>query len=202
MEEKKFYYVYQITNKINGKIYIGIHATNDLDDSYMGSGLALHNAFRKYGIDNFVKNILFFGTTYQEILNKEAEIVTKDFILREDVYNLRTGGFGGSTLAPEKELERKQKGIEATKLALSGFPRSEETKKRISEAMKGRIPHNKGKTIAPIEKRICEVCQEEFEVRIGRNGTGKCCSRSCAAKLMNSRKLNRHYGSANGSKLN
>ncbi len=80
--------------------------------------------------------------------------------------------------------------------------RSEETKKRISEAMKGRIPHNKGKTIAPIEKRICEVCQEEFEVRIGRNGTGKCCSRSCAAKLMNSRKLNRHYGSANGSKLN
>lgn len=38
------YTIYKITNQINGKYYIGRHATKDVNDSYMGSGIGIRNA--------------------------------------------------------------------------------------------------------------------------------------------------------------
>jgi hypothetical protein len=111
----KFYYVYQITNKINGKIYVGVHATDDLNDGYMGSGLLIKQAIAKYGVENFVKMILFEGSSYRELLDKEAEIVTTEFVNRDDTYNLREGGTGGFT---HEESDRGRQ----TSRALSASP--------------------------------------------------------------------------------
>ena len=72
-----------------------MHKTTDLNDSYMGSGTIINSAIKKYGIENFKKEILEFFDTYELALAKEAEIVTDEFLLREDVYNLRRGGSGG-----------------------------------------------------------------------------------------------------------
>lgn len=89
---KKYNYLYKITNKINGKIYYGIHSTNKLEDNYMGSGGPLSRAKKKHGIENFEKEIIEFFDN-EELMNEaEAKIVTKEFIKRPDVYNAMPGG--------------------------------------------------------------------------------------------------------------
>lgn len=88
-------YLYKITNTVNDKIYIGIHKTEDINDGYMGSGKVIKAAIKKYGLENFSKEILEFFDTYEAALEREKEIVTDEFLLREDVYNLRRGGTGG-----------------------------------------------------------------------------------------------------------
>ena len=90
-----FFTVYKITNKLNGKIYIGKHQTNNLDDAYMGSGKLLSNAKKKYGLSNFEKKILFIFDNEEDMNLKETELVTKEFCLREDTYNICPGGKGG-----------------------------------------------------------------------------------------------------------
>ena len=88
-------YLYKITNLINNKFYIGVRKTKDNNDDYMGSGHALKRAIKKYGIKNFKKEILETFNSYEDALKREEEIVNREFILRKDTYNLRTGGIGG-----------------------------------------------------------------------------------------------------------
>lgn len=89
------YYVYQITNKLNNMIYVGVHKTDDPDDSYMGSGIHIKRAIAKYGVKNFQKDILFEYENENEAYAKEAEIVNEDFLKRSDTYNITLGGVGG-----------------------------------------------------------------------------------------------------------
>ena len=87
-----YYTIYKTTNKINGRFYHGAHQTNDLDDDYMGSGTYLKRAIKKYGIENFDKEILCLCETVEEMFDMESKIVKMDDPLS---YNLRTGGYGG-----------------------------------------------------------------------------------------------------------
>ena len=89
------YYLYQIRNKVNDKIYIGVHSTNNMDDGYMGSGAAISDAVSKYGISNFEKTILELFDDSKSMYDREREIVNEQFISRPDVYNMKTGGHGG-----------------------------------------------------------------------------------------------------------
>lgn len=90
-----YYYIYQITNLINGKIYVGVHKTKTLDDGYMGSGKIIQRAITRYGVENFKKDILEFFDTPEDMYSREKEFVTEEFLARDDVYNLRRGGTGG-----------------------------------------------------------------------------------------------------------
>lgn len=89
-----YYTVYKITNKINNKEYIGAHQTHNLDDGYMGSGIALKHAYKKYGRDNFQKEIIHICESANHMFSLEASLVNNEYIKRDDTYNLMVGGCG------------------------------------------------------------------------------------------------------------
>jgi hypothetical protein len=92
-----YYYVYQITNLLNDKIYVGKHksAKHPSENEYYGSGKQITAAIKKYGIENFKKEVLYYCSSLEEMANKEAEVVTEDFVKRPNTYNMHKGGTGG-----------------------------------------------------------------------------------------------------------
>ena len=84
--------VYKTTNTLNGKSYIGVHRTEDPNDSYLGSGNLIGKAIKKYGRDAFEKEVLFDFDTPEEMFAKERELVNDAFRKRADTYNLAKGG--------------------------------------------------------------------------------------------------------------
>lgn len=86
-----YYLVYKTTNMINGKSYVGCHKTKDLDDGYLGSGKLLKAAIKKYGMENFKREILFECESTEEMLCRERESICFGPLS----YNLKEGGLGG-----------------------------------------------------------------------------------------------------------
>ena len=101
------YLIYLIRNNVNGKIYVGQHVTDDIFDTYMGTGKIMKLALRKYGTDNFTKTILFDFPTYKEMDDKEREIVNEEFVKRNDTYNILVGGSGTYT----REKKERENGV-------------------------------------------------------------------------------------------
>lgn len=102
----KEYVVYKITNKINNKIYIGVtnntrlrwssNGTQYRDTSKEGNRRPFWNAIKKYGWDNFEKEILIKNLSKEEAYKKEIQMIkTFDSTNKKIGYNLSPGGNGG-----------------------------------------------------------------------------------------------------------
>jgi len=92
-----FYTIYKTTNIITKEIYVGQHITKNLDDKYIGSGTRFRNSVNKYGVENFSKEIIYVFNNFDDMNNKEIEIVNEDFIKRKDTLNILLGGTNFNT---------------------------------------------------------------------------------------------------------
>lgn len=77
---KQYHIVYKTTCLVNGKVYIGVHSTNNIDDDYIGSGTALIAAIKKHGRNNFEREILHVVSSRDEAFKIEESLVTEDFV--------------------------------------------------------------------------------------------------------------------------
>ena len=158
------YYIYRIINKVNGKTYIGQHKYKKLNDNYMGSGKLLKLAKKKYGIENFEKEILYSRIQYKETADDvECFAIAKERALGKAEYNIADGGQGGNPWNKGKKMpeELVKKNSDSHKGQIpwtKGKHLSEETKRKISETKKGRPSWNKGKKMPEeLVKKLSEA---------------------------------------------
>lgn len=159
--------VYAHVNKINGKMYVGITKRKVEERWHNGKGykncIAFNNAIKKYGWNNFDHEIIASNLTEEEACNMEKTLI-KGFNLQNSNYgyNINNGGKKASL----SEETKKKIGD-----ALRGRIISEEVRKIYSEAHKGYKPtkeqiekaaaSNRGR------KRTPEQIQRIREAKIG-----------------------------------
>jgi len=152
MINRKHNYFYKITNLVNGKYYYGIRSTDKephVDIYYLGSGMVIKEAIKKYGKTNFSKEIIVDYPTRREASNHEKMVVTFELIELEECYNLRTGGDNEYTF--KHSSDTKIRISQSTK----GKKLSDETKLKIGEASKQRR------------------CSEQTRIRLSEGNKGK-----------------------------
>lgn len=176
MERKKVCGIYKITNKVNGKIYIGqsidiyrrwVQEKEGLCNSH------LLNAFKKYGTDNFIFEILE-ECCIEELDEKEIYYISfYNSANPSKGYNKTFGGQENHFLSDEtkrkisvkhkgkhlseiakKKLSKLKKGIPTNQIPWNkGKKASKEVREKLSISHKGQIPPNRKKVLC-IETNI------------------------------------------------
>lgn len=171
---EKLYTVYKTTNLINGIIYIGVHKTTNINDSYLGSGKILKTAIKKYGRESFKKEILFIFNNSDIAYKKEKEIVNESFILDENNYNLVIGGIPTVEFYPNRKYltgenhpmwgkkQSEESNIKRSKTQ-TGKKMSIESSIKKSISLKGIKSWNKGKKLSDIDKLNKSIAAKKLE---------------------------------------
>lgn len=154
--------IYKTTNLQTGKIYIGKAKIND--PNYLGSGVILAQAVKKYGKSAFKKEILE-ECDDSTIDNREVYwIAIFDSSNRNIGYNITKGGTGGdtTTLHPNKQeiVKNRSDKIKAWHSSLSDQDRQKRGMK-ISESKKGKTNGHNGMTHREETKKLIKQNQPE-----------------------------------------
>ena len=139
-------FIYITTNLVNGKKYIGQRKYTKNWKSYLGSGVGLANAIRKYGRKNFSKEIIKDGYSQDEINYLEAYYIKLHNAVSDIMYyNIADGGKSGNSFAGKSKEEMM------------------EIAKKIGKANAGKNPYaNKSKD------EILKICKKISESNIGK----------------------------------
>lgn len=128
------YSIYVITNKINGKIYVGFTSktiearfANHVKEAFEGSTRILCRAIRKYGADAFSVELLATARTIEEARESEIRYIKKlnsfCYLPGSNGYNQTLGGDGANGLRISKKTRDKLREIHRIKWTGEGNPK-------------------------------------------------------------------------------
>jgi len=153
--EKNISTIYKITNKINNKTYIGFDSNfprriqQHFNHSKRGVVSDFYDDIRKYGWENFSKDILFQSFDKKMCLNEMEKHFIQEYNSKEEGYNRTTGGQGtfGSKRPKSVEwcIEHSQK-MKKSNPRL-GYVFTDEEKNRHSQVMKEYYEKNPDKKL-------------------------------------------------------
>lgn len=160
MANSSYGFVYITTNVINNKKYIGQRKYSAGWESYLGSGVALKAAIKKYGRDNFIREIVYTATSEEDLNEVEYTLIAEYKAVESgEFYNLVDGG--GTVTGMKHSAETKRgmsernsgeknyfygKRFEGASNPFYGKTHTDETRTKMSDSHAGRSPWNKGKT--------------------------------------------------------
>lgn len=141
-----FGYIYKITNILNNRVYIGQKKSKVFVNTYYGSGIAITEALKKYGKENFLVEVLGWADNRDQLNMMEIEAI-KSCSSIYNLYNIADGGDGGDTTSnhPNKQeiINRRATGLRQWHASLTEEHRKEHGKK-ISQSKKGKSNGHEG----------------------------------------------------------
>lgn len=190
-----FGYIYLTENIFSGKRYIG-QKRGSFNPKYFGSGIALKNAIRIYGKENFIVSVIDDTAKNRHELNElERHYISRYNAVNSDkFYNIATGGNAwGSPHSAETRMKISQAASGRTSRS-KGIPNpnaslrmkehnpmhNPNVARKVAEKLKGR-PSNRR---LPLIDLACEECHHTFSVK-RKERNRKYCGKSCAAKVRN-----------------
>ena len=185
-------YIYDTTNLINGKKYIGKHKSKEFDKNYYGSGTSLKKALEKYGKENFSIKIIeeiSNDKDYKYLSERERSWIEATNAVKSDkYYNNSYGGENEGWFGVNKMFkdcpEKWNKTVENSIKGRIGHKVSEETKLKISNKLKGRVSPMKGR-VSPMKGK-CH--SEETKRKMSESRKGHIISEETRLKISNSLK--------------
>lgn len=159
-------FIYITTNLINGKKYIGQKIFDRHWKLYLGSGKRLKYAIKKYGKENFTREIIAITYSKEELNNLEIKYINiHNAVKSDDYYNISYGG--GTNAGIHFSEEHKIKISESNK----GIIKSKETCEKISNSKKGQILSEEHKL--KISKSVLDGYTQERKNKISNSTKGK-----------------------------
>jgi group I intron endonuclease len=186
------HYLYRITNQLSGKVYLGQTINpNERWQQHKSDAKGkpkqyIHHAMIKYGINNFIYEIIASCKTQEDADETEILLINQyDSRNKQCGYNISIGGEHGMLGLHQSEEAKKKisewhkgkKLSEETKQKISeankGYLMPEEQKKKISEANKGKIITEEARKNMSQAQKLVERDYDEMSKRAAEVNTGK-----------------------------
>jgi len=170
--------IYKVTNRINGKVYIG-QTKQSLQKRWSNHCCKnshcsiLHSAIEKYGAENFTVEQIDVAATKDELDKKEIFWISHYNSIAPNGYNISSGGNGNRGHVPtQKTLMKRSLALKGIHMGNDNPAKRADVRKKMSDAAKQRTGElsSRGKAVRCVETNQVFPTAKEAGKHIGCSG--------------------------------